>query len=201
MESRTPGRIDWPSAAMALVASVALVWAGWLRFGPEGPAEPLAVGAQSPPLRLLDPDTTEPLLLLGLQGRVVWVTFWTAGSAGDLAALEQVWNRLRNRRRFSMVAAAVGEPAKPRRPAAGERSEASLPVYLATPETCRAFGVAGRNLPLHLLIDERGKVGAVAWGSSEATLSRLSAQAEGWLDVIDPAGDTRFAMSRTLRSW
>jgi hypothetical protein len=181
---------------MAMVTSVALVWAAWLRFGPEGPAEPPAIGSQSPPLRLLDPETTEPLVLLGLRGRVVWVTFWTTGSPSDVAGLDRVWRRLRGRRQFSMVAAAVDNPPPGRVRAAVGQPKSGLPVYLATPETCRAFGAASRNLPLHLLIDERGRVGALARGSGNEILSRLSAQAERWLDAMEPLGDTHFAMGK-----
>ena len=39
---------------------------------------------------------------------------------------------------------------------------ATLPVYLATPETRRRFGVQDADPPIHLLIDERGQVAAVA---------------------------------------
>jgi hypothetical protein len=178
---------------MALVTSVAVAWTVWLRFGGDAPVEPPRVGAAFPPLRLLDADTAEPIVLVGLRGRVVWVTFWSASSPSEFAELDRVWGRLGSRRGFSMVAAAVDAPAAGRIRALVDRAKTSLPVYLAAPETHRAFGVTARNVPLHLLIDELGHVGAVAQGASRDTFARLVVQAERWLDEMEPLGKTRFA--------
>ena len=93
-----------------------------------------------------------------------------------------------------MVAAAVGRPLPARIAAVDGEPGSGLPVYLATPETCRAFGAVSKDLPLHLLIDQRGLVGAVARGSSKDTLARLSAQAERYLDEVELLGNSRFAM-------
>ena len=73
---------------------------------------------------------------------------------------------------------------------------ATLPVYLATPETRRRFGVQDADPPLHLLIDERGQVAALARGAGQATIDRLASQARAWLDELDPMRNTRFASAR-----
>jgi hypothetical protein len=188
-------RFDPVSALLAAVTVVALVWAGWLRFGPEAALEPPGVGTAAPHIRLLDTATSEPLVLLGLHGRVVWLAFWAAGGpAGesDRAALEHIWARLKDRRRFIMLAASVDSP--PRLSQAPTKPR--LPVYVATPETRRAFGADARHLPLHVLIDETGRVGAVAQGMRPETLVRLKQQAEAWLDALEPLGTTRFAERR-----
>lgn len=178
---------------MALVAGVAVAWTVWIRFGSDADVEPPRVGAAFPPLRLLDANTAQPVVLFGLRGRVVWVTFWSASSPSGLAELDRVWDRLGSRRGFSMVAAAVDAPSAGRIRTLVDRAKTSLPVYLAAPETRRAFGVTARNVPLHLLIDESGQVGAVAQGASRDTFARLVAQAERWLDEMEPLGKTRFA--------
>src|SRR5947209_5634195 len=86
-----PRGFDPVAAAMAAVVVAALGGAAWLRFGPPAAPEPPAAGKAAPALRLLDAHTSEPLVLLGLRGKVVWVTFWSAApphGAADLAALE-----------------------------------------------------------------------------------------------------------------
>jgi hypothetical protein len=130
--------------------------------------------------------------LLGLHGRVVWLAFWaTGGPTGesDRAALERVWFRLKDRPRFTLVAATADTPPRLSQTA----SKTRMPVYRATPETRRAFGADARHLPLHVLIDDTGRVGAVAQGMRPETLARLSKQAEAWLDALEPLGTTRFA--------
>ena len=57
-------------------------------------------------------------------------------------------------------------------------AKADLPVYLATEETGRAFGVTDRNLSLHFLIDDDGRVGVIAHGDGPDTLTRLARQVE-----------------------
>jgi hypothetical protein len=183
---------------LAAITVVAFGWTAWRRFGPEPATEPPAVGTLAPRLRLLDPATSRPLVMLGLRGRIVWLAFWSAASparGSDLAALERAWVKLKGHPRFAMVAAAVDCPPRDTHLAAGGR----LPVYLATPETTRAFGAHARHLPLHILIDETGRVGAVAHGMSAETLAHLGEQAETWLDALEPPGNTRLA-TRSLSS-
>src|SRR4051794_36293045 len=164
-ETTSRPRIDWASAAMALAISLALAGTAWMRYGPAPASEPPGVGAPVPPLRFLDPATSEPLVLLGFRGKVVWLTFWSAESPAaraDVLALDRVWNRLRTRSKFAMPAVAIeADPPEPVRAVLAE-TKAGLPVYLAPAETRRAFGATGRHLPFHLLIDENGRVGAVS---------------------------------------
>lgn len=186
---------DKTSAALTVLTLSALAWVAWLRFGPPAPTEPPGVGKSVPALRLLDLSTAEPLVLMGLRGKVVWVTFWSAAvpdGPADLAALESVWKRLKPHSKFAMAAAA--DSARPELArAAVATSRADLPAYLATPETLRAFGARPGNLPLHVLLDPFGRVLAVARGRNRATLSRLADQAEQELDKIELLGKTRFA--------
>ncbi|HEX8202362.1 MAG TPA: hypothetical protein VF590_17930 [Isosphaeraceae bacterium] len=187
-------RLDALAAAMAVVTLGALAAAAWLRFGPAPAASTPAVGAVAPPLRLLDPDSGEPVVLLGLRGRVVWVTFWAARSPSGpavLKALDGIWGRSRARSRFTMVAAAVDadDPAPVR--AAVSEAGVDVPVFLASPETRRAFG-AGDGV-LHVVIDEVGRVTAIASGMAEETLSRLSDLVGRRLDDLEPFGGRRFA--------
>ena len=197
---------DATSAALTVVTLAALSWLVWLRFGPPAAPEPPAVGASVPALRLLDLSTAEPLVLLGLKDKVVWITFWSAASAdgaADLAALEAVWNRLKPHSRFAMAAAADSNHREQAR-AAVARSKADLPAYLAAPETLHAFGARPANLPLHILLDPSGRVAAVARGRDQATLSRLADKAEKELDEIEPVGKTRFAAASSSpreRGW
>lgn len=198
--SPEPARgFDAASAAMALVTAVALVWAAWLRFGPAPPTEPPTVGALAPALRLLDPATSDPLVLLGLRDKVVWVTFWSAGpptGRSDLADLEAVWTRFRAHPKFAMAALAVESDRPEWLRDAVSATKASLPTYLVSPETRRSFGAGPRHLPLHVLIDPTGRVVAVAQGRGPAVLARLADQAERWLDELGPSGKARFAARR-----
>ncbi len=183
---------------MVLVTVLALVGTAWLRFGSTPPAEPPKVGATPPALRLLDPVTAEPLVLIGLRGKVVWVSFWSAGTRpgwADLAELDKVWDRLKARSRFAMAAVAVEADRPEQVRAARSEARASVPVYLAPPETIRSFGAVGADLPLHVLIDDEGRVAAVARGRGRAILDRLTRQAGALLDALEPLGPTRFAAS------
>ena len=76
----TKCRIDGVTAIMVVVTAAALLGAAWLRTRRPTTDEPPAVGALAPPLRLLDLDTLEPVVLVGLRGKVVWVVFWSADS-------------------------------------------------------------------------------------------------------------------------
>lgn len=195
VESR---KFDPVSALMAVVATIAILWAGWMRFGPPPAPEPLSPGARLPPLKLIDPETNEPVLLLGLRDKVVWVTFWSATAAearSDLTDLQRVWMRFNPRSRFAMAAVAVDadKPGPVLKIVAS--CKANLPVYLAAPETRKRFGADSARLPLHLLIDETGHVAAVAQGRDGATFARLCGQAKQRLDAIDPLGNARFAIA------
>ncbi len=190
-ETPAPRGFDRLSAAMALVTVVMIVWAAWLRFGPPPAPETPAVGSMAPALRLLDPATSDPLILLGLRGKVVWISFvetTNASGASDLAGLETVWKRFRSRQGFAMAALSIESNHPDRLRAAVKATGVTLPTYLAAPETQRAFGISSGRLPLHILLDPNGHVVAVAQGRGAATLRRLVDQAERWLDEIDPPG-------------
>jgi hypothetical protein len=136
------------------------------------------VGAEAPPLRLTDPETSEPIVLVGLRDKVVWVVFWSAASPSgrsSLAELETASRRLRMHRRFAAVAAAV--------------------VYLAGPETRRRFHAESADPPLHVLIDAGGRILAMARGGGQPTIGRIAELARRRLDEIDPLGETRFALA------
>ena len=197
--SGSPRKFDPISAMMACVATIAILWAAWSRFGPAAAPEPPKLGARLPALKLIDPETNEPVLLLGLRDKVVWVTFWSAAAPearSDLIDLERVWKRFKPREKFAMVAVAIdAESAGPVLAIVGA-SKVSLPVYLAAPETRKRFGADVVKLPLHLLVEETGKIAAVAQGRDGSTFARLAEQARQRLDRIDPLGNTRFVLRR-----
>ena len=162
------------------------------------------MGDHAPLLRLVDLESSEPLLLLGLKGHVVWVVFWSA-EAGDasqnLAAIARATSKLRAHRLFTMVTAAieVDKPEKVR--AAIAAGGVDLPVYLASAESRLKFGVDNAGLPLNVLIDADGKIMLMARGADEATLERIAAMARHRLAELDPQGNTRFAfVVRHLRT-
>jgi hypothetical protein len=95
-----------------------------------------------------------------------------------------------------MVAAAVDSTQAERARKAIAEIHATLPTYLATPETRRRFGVQDADPPLHLLIDERGQIATLARGAGPETIDRLTSQARSWLDELDPMRNTRFASAR-----
>lgn len=197
-----PAGFDKVSAALAFVASVVVAWFVWFLVGPPLAAEPPALGTRPPTLRLIDPATAEPLVLLGLRGKVVWLTFWSAdGPTGesDLADLEAVWTRLKSRPGFAMAALSIDAGRSGRLREAVLSAGATLPVYLATPETRRAFGAGASHLPLHVLIQADGRIGAVVQGHGADTLARLAAQVERRLDEIGPPDRGRFSASLDIR--
>ncbi len=180
---------------MAVVTVLLVGGACYLRFGRGVRVDPPAVGTALPPLRLLDLQTSEPLLLLGQRGKVVWVVFWSAEATSGpahLAALESVWKRFKGHRRFSLVTAAVESEHPERVRAALAAIHASLPAYLAAPETRRLFA-GSADPPLHVLVSPDGRIAALARGSGRETIQRLAAQVQGWLDELDPLGSTWFA--------
>src|SRR4051794_39963244 len=91
-------RKDWLAVVMLVITIAALAGVAWLRYRARSSTEATAaaIGAEAPPLRLLDLKTSESLVLVGLRGRVVWVVFWSADSpdgASCLPELEAVWKR------------------------------------------------------------------------------------------------------------
>jgi hypothetical protein len=154
------------------------------------------MGAEAPLLRLLDVKTSEPLVLVGLAGRVVWVVFWSAAAPSGRACLPELaaaWKGLKWHPRFALVTAAVeaGDPGSVS--AVVEAGGWDLPVYLAGPETRRQFGAGSGDPPLHILIDEDGRIMVMARSASRATIERIADQARRRLDELDPLGQTRFA--------
>ena len=198
----TRRRIDGITATMIVVTVALLLGAAWLwtRRLPEN--EPPAVGKLAQLLRLLDLETSEPVILVGLRGKVIWVVFWSADSpAGrsSLAAIEPAWSALKAEKRFAMVAAAVEADHPDRVRAAVAESGVKLPVYLASPETRKRFGVLEADVPLHVLIDAEGRIGTLARGSSPQTIERIAGQARRLLDELGPVEDTRFASATSRR--
>jgi hypothetical protein len=181
---------------MALVTTLAMAGFVWMRHGPAPAGESPGIGTPVPPLRVLDPATSDPLVLLGLRGKVVSLTFWSADSPSaraDLAALDRVWTRLRARPKFAMAAVAVEADHPDRVRAVLAEANVRLPVYLAPAETRRRFGATAQHVPFHVLIDETGHIGALARGDAPGVLARLARQAGQWLDEMEPFGPTRFA--------
>ena len=115
---------------------------------PRARPEPPAVGSALPPLRLDRPRELGALVLLGLKGKVVWVVFWSAGSASGREGLPG------SRTPGSGSGRTRSSPWWPRPSIPGSRNASArpspsarsrLPVYLAGPETCRRFGVDRRR--------------------------------------------------------
>jgi hypothetical protein len=131
-------------------------------------------------------------VLLGLRGKVVWVTFWSSEAADSrslLDELEKAHKQLGARGRFAMAAVAADHDHLE----AVRAVKRSVPVYLATPETLRSYGVVSGRLPLHVLIDDESRIGVIAHGADRETVARLTHQAQTWLDALEPFGDTHFA--------
>ena len=192
-------RLDRLSLLLAVLTVIFLGWTVWLRFGPARAPEPPGIGSALPPVKLVDLETAEPQILLGLKGKVVWVVFWSAGSPTCqtvLPRLERAWKRLRPHRGFTLVAAAAESAEPDRVRAALARTHTTLPAYLATPETLRRFGAHQADPPLHYLMNPEGRVAAMARGDGQDTIDRLAAQAQEWLEHLDPLGSTRFASVR-----
>lgn len=180
---------------MAAVAVTALAATAWLRLRPAPMPDPPAVGSLAPLLKLTPVDSA-PVGPLGAPGKVTWLTFWSVRSDPTaLASLEAVWGRLKDRPRFAMFAGAVEADGAGLVRSAKSAAGATVPTYLADPATRRAFGVA--RPPLHVLLDETGRVAEVATDSSPATLERLRRRAEALLEAIEPLGKERLASAVT----
>jgi hypothetical protein len=197
-EMRSRRRWDAMTALMILITIAALVGSAWMRFGPGASSRPPAatVGSIAPILRLLDLETREPLVLVGLRGKVVWLVFWSAGSPVSpscLEELEAVSVRLKSHRRFALVTAVPEASHTEQVRAAVAKHDRDLPVYLASSETLLRFGVANGDPPLHVLIDADGQIAAMVRGADRPTIQRLSGQVQSLLDELDPLGHTRYA--------
>jgi hypothetical protein len=190
-------RVDAMSGVMMLLTLAALIGAAWMRFGRSSPDPAGAsVGADAPPLRLIDLQTSEPIVLLGLNQKVVWVVFWSAVAPSGrdcLRELEVASRRLRMHHQFALVPAAVevDDPSAVR--AAIKAADFKLPAYLAAPETRRKFGAENADPPLHVLFDIGGRILAMARGGSAPAIGRIAEEAEKRLEEVDPLGETRFA--------
>jgi hypothetical protein len=198
-DSRPARRFDWLSLILALATVLIVGGAAWIRFAAHSSIKAPVVGSVLPPLRLLDLKSSEPVVLIGLKGKIVWVVFWSPGSETGrkvLPQLEKAWRRLRPHGRFSMVAAAADSTQSALAREATAEIHATLPVYLARPETRRQFGVQDADPPVHFLIDERGQIAILARGAGEETINRLASQARAWLDELDPMRNTRFASTQ-----
>jgi hypothetical protein len=191
--------IDWVSALMAAVTLIALFTAASFRFGSTAKVKSLTVGEPAPLLQLVDLDSSEPLLMLGLKGKVVWIVFWSAeaqNAPGTLAAIARASSKLRSHRRFNMLTAAVEIDKPDRVRTVISEAGVDLPVYLASADSRLRFGAEQADPPLQVLIDAEGQVMAIARGAGQSTLDRLADQAQRRLDELDPQGNTRFAYHR-----
>jgi hypothetical protein len=189
-------RPDPVTAIMMVVTAAALLGAIWLRTKDTPGNEPPSVGAVAPPLRLLDLENSEPLMLVGQRGKVVWIVFWSAESPSgqaSLAAIERASVPLRARRRFAIVAAAVDTDQPARVRAAVAESQVKLPVYLASAETVGRYDVGAGFPPRHVLIDADGRIAAIARETGPQTIERIARQARRLLDEMGPVDDSRFA--------
>ena len=194
------GRFDWPSAVMAVVSIVALLVAAWFRSGSSSGVKPLSVGDSAPLMQLIDLESSEPVLMLGLKGKVVWIVFWSAqahDAPKTLAAIARASSKIKSHRRFTMLTAAVeaDQPEKVR--ATISQAGVDIPVYLATALCRHRFGAENADPPLHVLIDSAGEVIALARGTGQSTLDRIVIQAQHRLEELDPEGNTRFAWMRS----
>jgi hypothetical protein len=188
-------RADPVTAIMLVVTAIALLGAIWFKTKGTPGMDPPSVGAVAPPLGLLDLETSEPLVLVGQRGKVVWVVFWSAASpsaSSNLAAIERASNPLHSRRRFAVVTAAVDTMLPAVRAAVAE-SRVKLPVYLASAETVSRYDVAVGATPLHVLIDADGRIAAIAHETGPQTIERIAGQAGRLLDEMGPPDDARFA--------
>jgi hypothetical protein len=112
-------RINPMSALMSAVTVASLIGAAWLRFAaPPSPGSPVVtVGAPAPLLWLLDLETSDPVVMVGLKGRVVWVVFWSADAPSGRSCLPELaaaWKGLKAHQQFALVTAAVetGDPGR-----------------------------------------------------------------------------------------
>jgi hypothetical protein len=198
----THRRIEPSSAIMLLVTATALVGAAWLHYRSHPAGETLTVGAKVPPLEVLDLETSEPLVLIGHGGKVVWATFWSIDSqeaAPFLKALAQATKKVAGHRRFVQIVAAVDEGKASQIRAMLDSNKIELPIYRASAAMLRRFGTTSADPPLHVLIGADGRIIALARGGDESTIGRLATMTQRRLDELDPQGATRFAAAEIAR--
>ncbi|WP_165072531.1 thioredoxin domain-containing protein [Paludisphaera rhizosphaerae] len=190
---------DRVSLVLTALTIALVAGAAWLRFGPGFFPRPIRVGEPMPPTRLNRLNDADSRLLLGVEGRVLWLVFVSTEGDGPvpvLPELETAWKRLRSNRRFGMAVAAVDSSGPDRARQALATYKGELPLYVAGRDAPRSFGVDPGGGPWHFLIDPHGRVAAVARGSGAETINRLSKMASSWLDAMAPAADLRFQLVR-----
>lgn len=200
-EAGAPPR-DRVSLILAVLTIALIVGAAGLRFGPGVFSGPIRVGEPMPPTRLTGLHEPDSRLLLGVEGRVLWLVFVSTEGAGAgpiLPELETAWKTLRTNHRFGMAVAAVDPSGPDRARQALVSYKGRLPLYLGG-DAPRSFGVDPGGGPWHFLIDPHGRVAAVARGSGADTVRRLSRMASDWLDAMSPAADVRFQLTRVEAS-
>jgi hypothetical protein len=182
---------------MIAVTILALSWVAWQRW-PVARPEPLALGRKIPALKLVDPFTGAPISLPPTLGKVTWITLWSIESKSgqaDLDRLEKLWNRFQIHDRFAMAAIAIDSAhPEPLRKALAD-SGSLLPTYLCDPSALGAFGINASELPLHLVLDETGRLIAISKG--DGSIDALADQVEARLELLEvPKKNRRFAFIR-----
>jgi hypothetical protein len=192
---------DLVNALLVMVTIIFLIGSCWIRFGTSTNRPSLAVGDLAPSLHLRDLNG-EPLIVLGLWGKVVWLTFWSATSREGLIVvdrLDQIWRGLDKEGGFASFSLVIDD-VEPEivRDLIATRS-LRLPAYLASAETCRDYGAAAGDLPLHVVINDDGRILAITRGSD---LEEIEEMVKARLRVLHSAGGALFAAiaSRDARS-
>lgn len=181
--------------ALAVVALALLAGAAWLRFGAGSAAS--VMGEPMPPTRLSGLHDAGPRLLLGMEGRILWLVLLPVEPAEAepvLPELVAAWDQLKDDPRFGMAVAATDPLGVEHAGAALETYRGKLPLYLAGVDVPRSLGVEASGEPWHFLVDPQGRVAAVARGSGKETVDRLARMASGWLDGLAPAVEARFRL-------
>lgn len=189
----TAGQSAAVAAALALVAASA-----WIYLGFRNRSAPLLVGSRFPPTRFERFEDADPLLVLGLEGRVTWLVFLPIDAREGLeplAQLESHWREFRSNSRFSLVAATVDHQRPVSSSALGEY-RGRLPLYVADGDVQHLFGVDRVESLRHILIGPRGRIDVIANGSDQETIDRVARRARLWLDALAPPRDARFFLVR-----
>jgi len=187
-----------PSVSM-VIALAFLAASAWLWLGVGERSSPPVVGSRFPPTRLERLKDADPLLVLGLEGRVTWLVFLPIDAPGGLellAQLEPFQRQFRSNRRFSLIAATVGSNGPDHPSATLEGYRGHLPLYVADGDVQRLFGVDRVDSPRHILIGPRGRIDLIADGSSRETIDRVARRTRLWLDALAPPRDARFFLAR-----
>ena len=141
-----------------------------------------------PPLKLRDPSTNEPQFWTAARGHVTWLSFLTLKhprGSSDLIELNRIWRELQSRSAFSGLAIVCDDGPIP--------ALIDMPLANATDATRQAFLRPETDLAmLHYLIDEEGKIIAIARGSG-AALDRLLLLARDRLKFLEPVDQSKFA--------